>query len=461
MKAILSNQIHIENPTAEMYQYCKDKLTFLNPEFASKLRMGYSIRGVPKEVLLYEKWGECLILPYGCLADVVKMVGKENCTSDFKPIEKVEFGGCADMGLYDYQQVALEHMIKARYGILQSRAGSGKSNIGIALAKALGKRTLWLTHTLDLLNQSKERAERFIDKDKIGVIAQGKVNIGSAITFATVQTLSKMDLERYRDIWDVVIVDECHRCCQKAGALTMFAKVLNNLRARNKFGLSATVHRADGLIAGCFALLGGIQYIVPDECIADRVMQVEVDAVYTDTAMTQDMCNYDGTINWNKLIAGLTSDKERNKIIVDSLEDKSTLILSNRLDHLETLISMLPTHMKAYSVFINGKMTTKKARAEREQSIELMRTGEKKYLFATYQLAKEGLDIPRLERLILATPEKDYAVIVQSVGRIARTFEGKSTPIVKDIVDYKIKTLYKKYKQRKTVYKKEGIKINE
>lgn len=460
MKAILSNQIRIENPTAEMYQYCKDKLTFPNPEFASKLRMGYSIRGVPKEVLLYEKWGECLILPYGCLADIVRLVGKGNCTSDFKPAEILKFGGC-DVPLYDYQKDAVKGMLKSRYGILQSKAGSGKTQMGIALAKALGKRTLWLTHTLDLLNQSKERAERFIDKDKIGVIAQGKVNIGSAITFATVQTLSKMDLERYRDVWDVVIVDECHRCCQKAGALTMFAKVLNNLRARNKFGLSATVHRADGLIAGCFALLGGIQYIVPDECVADKVMQVEVEPVYTNTVITQDMCNYDGTINWNKLINGLTSDMERNKLIIDSLEDKPTLILSTRLDHLETLISLLPTEAKPYSVFINGKMTSKKDRALREQSIEMMRTGEKKYLFATYSLAKEGLDIPRLERLILATPEKDYAVIVQSVGRIARTFEGKSTPIVKDIVDYKIKTLYKKYKARRTIYRKENIKINE
>ena len=31
-------------------------------------------------------------------------------------------------------------------------------------------------------------------------------------------------------------------------------------------------------------------------------------------------------------------------------------------------------------------------------------------------LAKEGLDVPRLERLYLTTPQKDYAVVTQSIG---------------------------------------------
>lgn len=74
-----------------------------------------------------------------------------------------------------------------------------------------------------------------------------------------------------------------------------------------------------------------------------------------------------------------------------------------------------------------------------------MRTGDKRYLFATYSLAKEGLDIPRLDRLYLATPQKDYAVVVQSVGRVARTFEGKQQPLVFDYVD-SIKSLIKSYK---------------
>lgn len=104
---------------------------------------------------------------------------------------------------------------------------------------------------------------------------------------------------------------------------------------------------------------------------------------------------------------------------------------------------------------VSGKMTTKKGKAEREQAIEDMRTGKKKYLFATYALAKEGLDIPCLERLFLTTPQKDYAVVTQSIGRIARVCEGKAEPIAYDFVD-NIAYLVKSYKKRCTTYRKNG-----
>ena len=105
-------------------------------------------------------------------------------------------------------------------------------------------------------------------------------------------------------------------------------------------------------------------------------------------------------------------------------------------------------------------MTSKKAKREREEAIEQMRTGQKRFLFATYSLAKEGLDIPRLDRLFMATPVKDYAVVVQSIGRIARVFPEKETPIAYDFVD---NFHYAKiaYKQRLRHYRKANAIIKE
>lgn len=104
---------------------------------------------------------------------------------------------------------------------------------------------------------------------------------------------------------------------------------------------------------------------------------------------------------------------------------------------------------------ISGKMTTKKGKAEREQAIEDMRIGRKRYLFATYSLCKEGLDIPCLSRLFMTTPQSDYAVVVQSIGRVARVCEGKSQPIVYDFVD-DCSYAVKRYKQRLRHYRKAG-----
>jgi superfamily II DNA or RNA helicase len=118
-------------------------------------------------------------------------------------------------------------------------------------------------------------------------------------------------------------------------------------------------------------------------------------------------------------------------------------------------MNLLPPHLRDKAVMISGKMTSKKGKAEREQALEDMRMGKKKYLFATYSLAREGLDIPRLERLFMTSPIKDKAWVIQSIGRIARTFEGKSNPVVYDFVD-DIGFLQKMYKKRCSIYRAEN-----
>ena len=454
MQVVISNNISIKDPSKEILSWCNQHLKLNNPEYAKKVRMGFWVGNTPKYLFLYEVHGDEILLPYGTLKQIQPLIKDSVITSDFKPFTSIDYG--ERVPLYPYQEQAVKSVKNGLYGILQSKAGSGKTQMGIALIKEWGRRALWLTHTTDLLNQSKERAERYMDKSLIGTITEGKVNIGQGVTFATIQTLCKLDLSQYKDIWDVIIVDECHRVCGSPTQITMFAKVLNTLSARHKYGLSATVHRADGMIEATFALIGDVVYTVPDEAVADKVMQVGVKPIGTGTKLTPDCLNTDGTLNYAKLINYLTNCFTRNICIIDELIDqkgKSCLVLSDRLEHLEKLMSMLPDDMRSQATMISGKMTTKKGKAEREQALEDMRMGKKKYLFATYTLCKEGLDIPRLERLFLTTPQKDYAVITQSIGRIARTYDGKADPIAFDFVD-DIGYLVKSYKKRCSTYRK-------
>ena len=456
MQVTVSNNIKIKNPSTEIISWCQAHLKLNNPEYAKKARMGFYLGNTPKFLYLYEVHGDEIILPYGTLKQIQPMIREVIVTSDFKPYERVEYG--QPVPLYPYQEKAVHHVMFNHYGILQSKAGSGKTQMGIALIKEYGRRALWLTHTVDLLNQSKERAERYMDSSLIGKITEGKVTIGKGVTFATIQTMCKLDLSQYKDMWDVIIVDECHRVAGTPTQMSMFAKVLNSLSARHKFGLSATVHRADGMIQATFALLGDVVYTVPDEAVADKIMTVGIRPTSTGVKISRECLNTDGTLNYTKLISYLCENSYRNNLIsswIVSEAEHSSLILSDRLEHLEALMATLPRSMREQAVMISGKMTSKKGKAEREQAIEDMRQGKKKYLFATYSLAKEGLDIPRLERLYLTTPQKDYAVITQSIGRIARTFEGKQDPVCFDFVD-DIGYLVKAYKKRCTTYKKNG-----
>lgn len=458
MNVIVSNTLTVENPTQEALMWCKKNLTISNPEYAKKARMHFWMGDTPARLSLYEQNGSKLVLPFGTLHSLPECITKESYfTSSFADPVDVFYGG-EDVPLYDYQKAAVEAVYKSQYGILQSPAGSGKTQMGIALVKKFGKRALWLTHTLDLLQQSKTRALRYTNDTLIGTITEGKVNIGEGITFATIQTMCKLDLSRYKDMWDVIIVDECHRCSGTPTAMTQFYKVLNSLAARHKIGLSATVHRSDGMIEATYALLGHVVYTVPEEAVGDKIMKVGIRPVGTGVEISRKCLNTDGTLNYTKLISHICEDIDRLMFIsswIVSERGRSCLILSDRLEHLEQLMNSLPRDMREDAVMVSGKMTTKKGKAEREQAIEDMRTGKKKYLFATYTLAKEGLDIPRLERLFLTTPQKDYAVVTQSIGRIARVFEGKADPIVYDFVD-NIAYLVKSYKKRCTTYRKNG-----
>ena len=335
------------------------------------------------------------------------------------------------------------------------------TQMGIALAAVLRRKTLWVTHTNDLLEQSYSRAAQYFPKNILGKIAAGKVQIGSHITFATVQTLSKIDLEKHKYTWDAVIVDECHRVAGTPSSVKMFYKVLSSLAARYKYGLSATVHRSDGLIKSTFAVIGDVRYTVPEEAVSEKTIKVQVIRKDTGIQICRECLDIDGTLVYQKLIPYLTENRKRNHgIIMDLIANAGNynLILSDRLEHLRELREMLPEELKLSSAMIDGKMKSKKARSERIQAIEDMRNGKKHYLFASFSLAKEGLDIPRLDRLYMTTPKKDYAVVTQSIGRIARKFEGKHIAVCYDYVD-DIGFCENQWKRRKTSYKKAGCRI--
>lgn len=308
----IGSRLRITNPSPDMVDWCKKHLEIPNPEYQKKARMNLWLGDTPRTLVMYEVDGDSVIIPFGCLRSILPLL-EGDVKKLFAKQVKVDYKG-AKVPLYDYQKEAVGAMIINHYGILQSPAGSGKTQIGIALACSMQLKTLWLTHTKDLLTQSKNRAAQYIDKSLLGTITEGKVNIGETMTFATIQTMCKVDLNQYRDTWDCIIVDECHRVAGTPTAVTQFSKVLNTLRARHKYGLSATVHRADGLIKATYAMLGHVIYTVPDEAVKSRVMTVDVQPKGTGVKLDSAFLNSDGTINYCKMITYLTSHTDRNQL---------------------------------------------------------------------------------------------------------------------------------------------------
>lgn len=456
MKTVIDNKIRVQDPNAAILQWTKDNLVMPNPDYIKKVRMGFYLGHTQKKLNLFEYYEtkNTLALPFGTLREVqdILLAGGEIETRFEKPAE-VDYGD--PVPLYGYQKEAVEDCYKKRYGILQSPAGSGKTQMGLALIQKYGRRALWLTHTIDLVRQSKARAEQYMDKSLLGTIIEGKVDVGKGITFATVQTMANVDLDELKNMWDVIVVDECHRVAGTYTNMTRFYRVLSGLAARHKYGITATAYRADGMIKATFALIGGVIHTVPDEAVSDTVMNVAIRPVAVDTPPSTQYLGTDGMLNYTKLIGYLCENEERNKLIASCIvaeKDHPCLILSDRLEHLRTLMEMLPPDMREQAVMVSGDMTSKAEKQERTDAMEDMRKGRKKYLFASYSLAKEGLDIPCLERLFLTVPRKDKGCIVQSIGRIARVDVNKKFPVAYDFVDENIKYCHNSYRERYRYY---------
>ncbi len=204
-----------------------------------------------------------------------------------------------------------------------------------------------------------------------------------------------------------------------------------------------------------YSLLGKTIIELDKDVIGDRIIPATIKKVETGfIEIPEDCLDVDGTIKYATLTTALSQDEKRNNLILNILKkckENYTLVLADRVQQLYYLQEKLE-----YGNVIDGK--TKKD--IREKLIEEVREGKERVLFATYGLAKEGLDIPRLDRLILASPHRDKATVIQAVGRIERKFENKVKPICYDLVD-PIQYFRNMYSNRKSYYRKNNNKIEE
>lgn len=451
MQAVVWKNIIVKDYTERFFSEAKKRLVFPNPEYYKREQMGKYLGRTPRDIVLYEKKGDDLILPFGMLGFCFEHRDEFDggiCNAILQPQISFDYG--SNIKPYPYQEEAIKAALKARNGIIVAPCGSGKTQIALEIAARLGMRMLWITHTLELMKQSMDRAKSVygLTAKDYGTITGGKVDVGRVVTFATVQTLANIDLTKYRDYWQVVIVDECHKAVGTPTKLMMFWKVVSSLSARYKFGVTATPKRADGLEPAMFALIGDLIYEVPKSAVEETTCPVLINPRETNfSPMAFEIVAPDGTIDHNKLMNSIVNDLRRNELICSDVEacEKPCMLLTDRVAH----AIMLKQRLGSRARLLCGSERKK----DREQSLKDIMNGDADIIVATYPIAKEGLDIPQLRSLFLATPTRNEVTVVQSCGRVGRKFEGKDRGMVYDYVD-KSPILQRMFESRKKIYKK-------
>jgi superfamily II DNA or RNA helicase len=328
--------------------------------------------------------------------------------------------------LKDIQEIAANKCIhylssgRCKGGMLVLPCGYGKTVVALYVAYKLKLRTLVLVHKSFLVQQWQERVKTFMPNASIGKIQRDSIDYDADFVIGMIQSISTRDYpDCVVDSFGLVIVDEAHHM-----SAPVFSKSLRKLKSAKTLALSATPERKDGLTDLLFWSMGEIIYR-----IERKPEELDVYVMIYNGGKKRELMRKDGQICLPKMITDIVSDNCRNIVLADIIlklytQDRNIIILSDRIHQLHEIVKIMIEYKieQKHIAFYIGTTPAD----EREQACS------RRIIMSTFSMAKEGLDIPALDTLILATPKGD---IEQSIGRIQRPYPNKKVPIVIDIVD--------------------------
>ena len=325
-------------------------------------------------------------------------------------------------------------------------------------------KTLVLVHKTFLQDQWIDRA-KFFTTATLGIIRQNKIDTDKDIVIGMLQSISQKDYDEniFKD-FGFVIVDECHDIASR-----VFSRALYKTGSEYTLGLSATPKRLDGLTKVLYWYLGNMLYQEEREqdnkIIVRKVNFTSYDPLFIEKKL------------WTKgkkvpfipsMITNLTQIKRRNTILINIINTlrknskRKILVLSNRIAHLEYIKQECDVYIQQdieNDKILKDECPTYlyvgKTKPEERKSAELYGS----VLFSSYSMSAEGLDIDRLNTVVLATPIKN---ITQSIGRIMRKVltTADMAPLIVDIAD-DLSVFSHQGDGRMKVYKKSGYCVKE
>lgn len=366
-------------------------------------------------------------------------------------------------------------------GLLQLPCGFGKTIIALYILAQMRRKVLIIVHKEFLLNQWVERIDTFLPTARVGRIQGPKVVVDDVdIVIGMLQSLTqrKYDSSTF-ETFGLTIYDECHHL----GAAS-FSRCMSIVRTRMVLGLSATPDRADGLRRVFEWHLGDvIVKIEPgtttsssstSSCTSSstssstnkvgtvRVIQYDDDDIYEHDATQETMMRFaDGHVEKlrdtpmfrHRLVEHICTSPGRIQLLVNEMvrtveadANRRVLVLSERIAHLHALAAELESRgvgPDSYGFYVGGR-----------KQRDLDEAATKTYIFGSFQMASEGMDIPVLNTLVFATPKGD---ITQTIGRIMRKKHAATLPLVIDVRDVRLTRLASSFSRRKSVYRKLGF----
>lgn len=404
---------------------CKDyldKFVYSNP-FRTGFEFGFSGDDDWEEIVLYEETEDSILLPRNIKLNPLGV--SESSFKDRRVLgERVQF--TSRIKPFPSQVPAIEAMVNTDDGILVAPCGSGKTVMALEAIARVGRTTLVLVHKEFLMYQWADRIKEFLGEDA-GIVQGDRWEWkDKKIVIGMLQTLySQRDKisEQFINWPGVVTSDEVHRL-----SAPTWSKVIGLFPSKRRWGLTASPKRGDGLEFIFHAHMGEVAYTVQGNDLSPQVIFVQ-----TGCHLPTRRYYIRGKIRLPMLITGLTEIDKRNKKILTLLiqaakSGRKILLLTDRVNHVKYLKENFDYNTSGLGITTSlyiGETTQEERKIAEKADV----------IFATSQMAKEGLDIPELDTLFFISVTSSRVTTQQAAGRILRPYLGKKPPLVIDFVD--------------------------
>jgi superfamily II DNA or RNA helicase len=243
-----------------------------------------------------------------------------------------------------------------------------------------------------------------------------------------------------------VVVDECHHV-----PAVSFASCVQAARSRRWLGLTATPYRRDKLEAIIGFQCGPTRHEIKPATLQNaELVRRDLIVHQTATEVSEEQAEH-----VQRVFAALVDDQRRTAQICCDVHQavaagRTCLVLTQRTDHIDAIVEDLANLGDAAHVLRGG--LGKKARAAVADALASRDRDAGIVLVATGSYLGEGFDWPELDTLFLAFPLAFKGRVVQYVGRLLRTHEGKHHVELHDYVDTHVHVLERMHTKRLPAY---------
>ncbi len=278
VKIVLADRIYIDATVLpnKIKRQLRKMATFSNKQYFQNQAMDIPNYDEPRYFYLGSDEGKYIVLPRGLRDELLRKFDEADIKYEIKDQRvdnrKIKVSFCGK--LKDSQNKAVEKMIENETGILHAATAFGKTVVCCNMIAKRGVNTLILVDRADLMNQWTKQLETFLDIDEelpeyqtksgrtrkrkslIGNLQGARDTLTGIVDVAMIRSLKKKDgfhpkLQEYSQVF----FDECHHAASNSAI-----EVLQEIKAKYVYGVTATPKRGDGKEKMNEFLLGPVRY---------------------------------------------------------------------------------------------------------------------------------------------------------------------------------------------------------